>query len=107
VQEMLVIRGAKADSGTKLCISNLDYGVSDEDIEELFSMIGELQRYSIHCDRKGRSKGTGEVVFAHQSDALAAIDRYDNVRLDGKPMKVELVVERIDVYTKAKNCRLI
>ncbi|KAI8527707.1 hypothetical protein RHMOL_Rhmol12G0095900 [Rhododendron molle] len=37
-------------------------------------------------------KGTGEIVFARQSDALAAIDRYDNMRLHGKRMKIELVV---------------
>ncbi|XP_058194289.1 uncharacterized protein LOC131311005 isoform X2 [Rhododendron vialii] len=89
---MLAIGGVKADSGTKLYLSNLDYGVSVEDIEFPFSRNGELQQYSIHYDWKGRSKGTGEVVFARQSDALAAIDRYDNRRLHRKRMKIELVV---------------
>lgn len=34
---MLAIGGVKADSGTKLYLSNLDYGVSDDDIEGFFS----------------------------------------------------------------------
>ena len=31
------------------------------------------------------------MVFARQSDALVAIERFHNVQLDGKPMKIELV----------------
>ncbi|KAE8669864.1 THO complex subunit 4D [Hibiscus syriacus] len=76
---------------SKLYISNLDYGVSNEDIKVLFSEVGDLKRYSINYDMNGRSKGTAEVVFFRQTDALAAIKRYNNLQLDGKPMTIELV----------------
>lgn len=84
-------RTSAIETGTKLYISNLDYGVSNEDIKELFSEVGDLKRYSIHYDRSGRSKGTAEVVFSRRGDAVAAVKRYNNVQLDGKPMKIEIV----------------
>ncbi|XP_008658242.1 THO complex subunit 4A isoform X1 [Zea mays] len=84
-------RVSALETGAKLYISNLDFGVSNEDIKELFSELGDLKRFSINYDRSGRSKGTAEVVFARRSDAVAAVKKYDNVQLDGKPMKIEIV----------------
>ncbi|KAK2633725.1 hypothetical protein Ddye_028517 [Dipteronia dyeriana] len=83
------------ESEAKLYISNLDYDVSNDDIKLLFSEIGELIRYSIHYDKSGRSKGTAEVIYSSQANALAAIRRYNNMNLDGKPIKIELVGESV------------
>ncbi|XVF68721.1 hypothetical protein PTKIN_Ptkin11bG0024300 [Pterospermum kingtungense] len=84
-------RASAIETGTKVYISNLDYGVSNDDIKELFSEVGDLKRYSIHYDKSGRSKGTAEVIFSRRTDAMAAFKRYNNVQLDGKLMKIEIV----------------
>ncbi|MCD9644438.1 hypothetical protein HAX54_032652 [Datura stramonium] len=86
------------DYGTRLFVSNLDYGVSNDDIRLLFSDVGELKEYALHYDNTGKSKGTAEVVFTHQSGALAAINRYNNVQLDGRPMKIEAVGVDVPTY---------
>ena len=36
-------------------------------------------------------KGTAEVVFTRRSDAIGALKRYNNVLLDGKAMKIEVI----------------
>ncbi|XP_068663640.1 THO complex subunit 4D-like isoform X2 [Aristolochia californica] len=83
--------GLGIETGTKLFVSNLDVGVTNEDVKELFSEIGELKRCALHYDRHGRSNGSAEVVFMRRIDALAAVKRYNDVQLDGKPMKIEVI----------------
>ncbi|KAK6150321.1 hypothetical protein DH2020_015253 [Rehmannia glutinosa] len=90
------------DAGTKLYISNLDVGVSNEDIRELFAEIGELIRYAIHFDKNGRPSGSAEVIFARRSDAFQAFKRYNNVQLDGKPMKIEIIGANAEVPISAR-----
>jgi hypothetical protein len=49
---------AVPEAGVREVILNLDYGVSNDDIKELFSEVGDLKRCSINYDWSGRSKGT-------------------------------------------------
>ncbi|RCV21139.1 hypothetical protein SEVIR_4G113400v4 [Setaria viridis] len=79
------------ESGTKLYISNLHYGVTREDIKELFSEMGHLKHCAVHYDNNRHPTGSAEVIFTRRSEALAALKRYNNVRLDGKAMKIEVI----------------
>jgi hypothetical protein len=36
-------------------------------------------------------QGTAEVIFTRRSEAVQALKRYNNVRLDGKEMKIEVI----------------
>ncbi|KAF0903654.1 hypothetical protein E2562_028357 [Oryza meyeriana var. granulata] len=79
------------ESSTKLYISNLHYGVTKEDIQELFSEMGHLKHCAVHYDNNRHPTGSAEVIFTRRSEALAALKRYNNVRLDGKAMKIEVI----------------
>lgn len=75
----------------KIMISNLDFGVSERDMKELFQDYGGVRKVNFHYDRNGRSLGSCEVVFDRSSLAQRARRQYHGVPLDGRAMEIEIV----------------
>jgi len=89
------VRGAQRTSGvnstTKLLISNLDYGVTTSDVQELFEDVGAVRVARVHYDENGQSLGTAEIIFERRVDAVGAQQKYNGLNLDGRPMDIRLV----------------
>ncbi|GAB2299127.1 hypothetical protein Dimus_033199 [Dionaea muscipula] len=55
-------------------------------------MLFILTKLADHVDQH-----SAEVVYAKRSDAFAALRRYNNVQLDGRPMKIEMLNHNSEV----------
>ena len=74
---------------SKLYVGNLAYSVSQNDLEELFSKIGQVQSVAVITDKfSGQSKGFGFVEMANAEDAAKAIAQFNETELKGRNIKV-------------------
>jgi len=94
------------NTSAKLLISNLDFGVTTNDVEELFGDIGAVRIARVHFDETGRSLGTAEVVFERRADAVTAVKKYNGLNLDGRPMDIKLVGGSVDGGSQSVGNRL-
>ena len=74
----------------KLFVSNLDKGVTEEDVKELFGEFKSFKSATLHYDRYNNSLGTAEVVYDRKRDAIKAMKEYNNQTLDGKVMEIAI-----------------
>tara|TARA_R110002126_G_scaffold14765_3_gene61335 strand:- start:11589 stop:11849 length:261 start_codon:yes stop_codon:yes gene_type:complete len=70
-------------------VGNLSYGVSEDNLREVFEAYGEVSSCKVITDKySGRSKGFGFVEMDNDSEAQAAIDQLDGAEIDGREVRV-------------------
>lgn len=79
------------NTGLKVHVDNLDWGVTEKDMKELFGEFGGLKSVQMHFDSKGKSQGVCDIHFKNRADGLRAVKKYNNVPLDGRRMKIDVV----------------
>jgi RNA recognition motif-containing protein len=75
--------------GKKLYVGNLPFTTTDEDLNSIFTQIGQVSSAKIIVDRySGRSKGFGFVEMTTDAEAQEAISRFNGAELNGRPLTV-------------------
>ena len=83
--------------GKRLYVGNLDYGVTDSDLEQLFAAHGTVESAQVVMDRDtGRSKGFGFVEMSNDQEAQAAIAALNGKDSGGRSLTVNEAKPRED-----------
>lgn len=69
--------------GSKLYIGNLDYSITKEQLEQLFSNYGTVKEVNII-----EGRGFGFVEMSDPSEATKAMDELDGSDFEGRSMRV-------------------
>ncbi len=70
-------------------VGNLPFGVSDEELRELFAAHGDVTSANVIKDRfSGESRGFGFVEMPSREDAMAAIEALNGTDLKGRSITV-------------------
>jgi len=74
---------------TRLYVGNLNYQTTDQELQDLFSEIGNVANVQVMIDRQtGQSRGFGFVEMATEDEAQQAIAAINGRTLGGRSLKV-------------------
>lgn len=75
-------------------VGNLPWSAGDQELEDLFSQFGNVQRARVILDREtGRSRGFGFVEM-DDDGARKAIDELNGHEMDGRALRINEAQER-------------
>ena len=80
---------------SKVFVGNLSFNATRQDIEALFSEVGQVVDVFVLLDRAtGRSRGMAFVEFSTSSEAEAAIEKFNGHEFGGRELRVNEATER-------------
>ncbi|EEH54995.1 uncharacterized protein MICPUCDRAFT_60999 [Micromonas pusilla CCMP1545] len=81
----------EASSGLQIVVRNLPWTTTSEDLRQVFQQVGNVVKADAVCHADtGRSKGWGTVLFETREQAQAAIQGFNGVELESRPMQIKL-----------------
>lgn len=82
---------ANGEPSETIYVKNLPWSTSNEDLVELFTTIGKVERAEIQYEPSGRSKGAGVVRFDALLTAQTAISKFQGYEYGGRPLGLSFV----------------
>lgn len=80
---------------SKVFVGNLNFNTTKEEVQSLFSQVGELRDVFLPVDREsGRKRGFAFVEFTSDDDAQKAIEKFNGYDLGGRPLRVNAAEDR-------------
>ncbi|KAL2000092.1 hypothetical protein VTN02DRAFT_3566 [Thermoascus thermophilus] len=84
----------KATGESKIMVSGLPPDVNEANIKEYFSKsAGPVKRVMLTYNQNGTSRGIASIVFSKPDTAAKAAKELNGLLVDGRPMKIEVVLD--------------
>lgn len=84
-------------SGSKLYVGNIPFGMTEDELTQVFSTHGAVTRATVVLDRDtGRPRGFAFVEMETADAANAAKDALDGSEMGGRNIRVDSARERSD-----------
>ncbi|KAH8803837.1 putative mRNA export protein mlo3 [Hyaloscypha sp. PMI_1271] len=87
--------GPSGSSGEgKILVTGFPKDITEPMIKEYFvKMIGPVKRVELSYGPGGASRGIANILFARSESATRAVAECNGIPVDGKPIKVELIID--------------
>ncbi|KAL4782257.1 hypothetical protein BJX76DRAFT_333318 [Aspergillus varians] len=86
--------GHPASTESKIMVSGLPADVNEANIKEYFTKsAGPVKRVMLTYNQNGTSRGIASIVFSKPDTAAKAAKDLNGLLVDGRPMKIEVVVD--------------
>uniref|UniRef100_H9GHW0 RRM domain-containing protein n=1 Tax=Anolis carolinensis TaxID=28377 RepID=H9GHW0_ANOCA len=86
---LLAMGAAAAEADRTLFVGNLDPGVTEELLFELFLQGGPVLNVKIPKDREGKAKSFAFVNFKHEESVPYGMSLLNGIKLFGRPLKIQ------------------
>ncbi|EKG19388.1 hypothetical protein MPH_03251 [Macrophomina phaseolina MS6] len=93
---------AKAHGDSKILVSNLPHDVTEPQIKEYFAKsVGPVKKVLLTYGPNGQSRGVATVIFSKANAAAEAAAAHNGLKVDNRPMRVEVIVGASDIPAPA------
>jgi len=82
-----------AEPANRLFVGNLSFRTTDQDLSQSFASAGEIKSAFV-ITRGRRSLGYGFVEFVHAADAESAVEKFKELKIIDREVKLELAKNR-------------
>ncbi|KAF4307209.1 putative RNA recognition motif containing protein [Botryosphaeria dothidea] len=92
----------KAHGDSKILVSNLPHDVTEPQIKEYFAKsVGPVKKVLLTYGPNGQSRGVATVIFSKANAAAEAAAAHNGLKVDNRPMRVEVILGASDIPAPA------
>ncbi|EKD12224.1 protein mlo3-like protein [Drepanopeziza brunnea f. sp. 'multigermtubi' MB_m1] len=86
--------GPSGNGEGKIQVSGFPKDITEAMIKEYFAKtVGAVKRVDLSYGPRGESRGVADITFVRSDSATRAVESCNNIPVDGKPIKVSLILD--------------